>query len=332
MASISLLIPVYKNHAYAIECVKSALLYADQFLEIVIVDDCPNEPLSSVWPEVVSLSNNVKYAVNSVNVGRSQTYNILLSVAVGDFYIMLDGDDLLRPSIDFRKLKLILSKHSNVTILSGRCLEFDSSGVIRVSGQSTNEGKSHGIDYFSKWISVAETLPHSASIIRLSAAKTIGGYPLNYISSDISLLKKLLIVGDIYIVNDVLSCWRYHGGNASRSIDIDALTNNLDHIVDASCFAMGSEKFSHLFITYHIFRSSLNYIIGCCHQFIAADCLFNLFVFYQSIYSKYKSNFAVAIAAAIAICKMFSLLFFRFFVGSSNFKLIMKKRGNYLYR
>ncbi len=330
--TLSLLIPVYKNHEFAIECISSALIYSDDFIEIIIVDDCPEEPLSSAWPKVTALSDKVKYTINNANIGRAKTYNLLLSMALGDFYLMLDGDDLLNNAVDFSKIKGILSDERNISVLSGRCIEFDERGTIRWSGQKKELGRVPGLEYYQKWMTITEVLPHSASIVRRVTAIELGGYPLSYISSDVALLKKLLIIGDLYLVDTLISSWRYHRGNASKSINALDLVNNIDHILEPSDFALELKAISPFYIFLHNFRSTRSYIVGCCHQFLAADQAFVLINLYKLILIKYKSNFSVILSCVHSLVKVLALLMLRNILTKRKFKELMSERGNYLYR
>lgn len=330
--TLSLLIPVYKNHGFAIECISSALIYSDEFIEIIIVDDCPEDPLSSFWPQVSALSDRLKYTINNVNIGRAKTYNLLLSMALGDFYLMLDGDDLLYNAINFSRIKSILSNDKNISILSGRCIEFDKYGTIRWSGQKNKFGIVSGLEYYQKWITIAEVLPHSASIIKRDAAIELGGYPLSYISSDVALVKKLLIIGDLYLVDSLISSWRYHGGNTSKTINTLDLVNNIDHILEPSNLALELKVISPFYIFLHNFGLTKSYIFGCCHQFLAADDPFALLILYKSIFIKYKSNFSVIFAALYSLVKALGLIVLRFIITKRKFRVLMSRRGNYLYR
>ena len=90
---VSVLVPVYKtNVEHLKENIQSVLNQTFKDFELIIVDDCPSCPSRAT---VESFDDpRIKYVVNEANLGISESRNKLMSLAQGEYYAVLDHDDV----------------------------------------------------------------------------------------------------------------------------------------------------------------------------------------------------------------------------------------------
>ena len=96
--TFSIAIPAYKA-SFLSECIQSILLQTYPFYELIIVDDNSPENL-----EIIVKSYNdrrIRYYKNEKNCGALNVvdnWNICLSYAAGDFFVLMGDDDKLEPT------------------------------------------------------------------------------------------------------------------------------------------------------------------------------------------------------------------------------------------
>ena len=97
MVKISVLMPVYNtDEKFLRQAIESILGQTYQDFEFLIVNDCSTD----VRVEEVVLSykdKRIKYSVNSQNLGISGTRNKLISQAKGEYFAVMDHDDVSLP-------------------------------------------------------------------------------------------------------------------------------------------------------------------------------------------------------------------------------------------
>ena len=331
-SNLSILIPVYGNHDFAHEAILSAYKYRSEIAEIYIIDDKPDDPLISYYPEFINSCNIIRYEINDSNIGRVKTYNKLLSHCKGDLFIMLDGDDYLSDDINFNFYTAKFSENRKLVLLCGRCSEIFNGQSIKISGPSILDSNS-GIEYFRQWIGARNIFPHNACIIRKSVAILCGGYCDDVINADIVLLRKILLEGDVIVSDELLSYWRFHGGNASKTSNVNSLLDNFDSVlIPYSCV-----KNKGIFINIWLIKNSNYYLLSVFHQ-ICSDCEGGVSArFFAFAYRLIKSalyrlgSLYVLIGFFIALLKVLLLLSLRFLIGHDAYSAVMTKRGNYVY-
>lgn len=94
--NVSIITSFYHGNKYInqyIDMIKSLKLESDDSLEVIMVNDSPEEPLA--LPEYGNI--DIKVIVNEVNSGIHKARVNGLSHAKGDYVIFVDQDDLLMP-------------------------------------------------------------------------------------------------------------------------------------------------------------------------------------------------------------------------------------------
>jgi glycosyltransferase involved in cell wall biosynthesis len=120
----SICIPAYKSR-FLHECIKSILLQDYKNFELIILNDCSPEPVN----DIVRTFNDSRifYIQNEVNVGAEhlvKNWNYCLSLAKGDFIVMMGDDDVMEEDYLSEFIKLI-NKYPHVKVFHCRSKVID---------------------------------------------------------------------------------------------------------------------------------------------------------------------------------------------------------------
>lgn len=116
MVKISACLPVYKTEEkYLRECIESILGQTFQDFELLILDDCPEQPVKSIVESYHD--KRIRYMQNTENLGISKTRNKLIEMARGEYLAVVDHDDVSLPE-RFEKEAAYLDKHPETGVVS----------------------------------------------------------------------------------------------------------------------------------------------------------------------------------------------------------------------
>lgn len=91
---ISIIVPVYQVFPYLSDCLNSIMMQTLTDWEMLLVDDGSNDGGEAVCDEYASKDSRIR-VFHQENAGLSAARNTALDHARGDFYTMVDSDDLL---------------------------------------------------------------------------------------------------------------------------------------------------------------------------------------------------------------------------------------------
>lgn len=206
---VSVLVPVYRTkEEYLRAAIESILGQTFRDFELVLLDDCPEDPRESV---VRSYDDpRIVYARNERNLGITPSRNKLLSMARGEYIAVFDHDDISRPT-RLEKEAAYLDAHPECGLVSSWVGEVgDPSDVTR------NPVEDEDIRIMLMWDC---PITHSACMIRKSVLTENGiGYE-QYFSpaEDYGLFCRLAPVTKFHNIPEVLFDYRSHAGNTSKT-------------------------------------------------------------------------------------------------------------------
>lgn len=113
---VSVLMPVYKtNKEFLIESIKSIINQTFKDFELIILDDCPEDPREDV---IKSFNDNrIKYYKNEKNLGISASRNKLIDLSLGEYLAVFDHDDISLPERLEKEAKY-LDENKSVGVVS----------------------------------------------------------------------------------------------------------------------------------------------------------------------------------------------------------------------
>ena len=120
MASISIIIPIYKVEPYIERCVRSVMTQTYTNIECILVDDCsPDQSVSMCERMLEEYHGPITFKIlhHERNRGLSAARNTGTDAANGDYIFYLDSDDEITP--DCMALMMAeAERHPNVEIIS----------------------------------------------------------------------------------------------------------------------------------------------------------------------------------------------------------------------
>jgi GT2 family glycosyltransferase len=138
---VSILIPVYNNIEYTLNCLNSiALVTSTTSYEIIIIDDCSSDATS----EIIATIEGVIYLRNDKNLGFIQSCNAGADVAKGKYIVFLNNDTIVTSGwVD--ALVETFKEHKDVGLVGAKLVYpngtlQEAGGVIWKDGSGWNYG------------------------------------------------------------------------------------------------------------------------------------------------------------------------------------------------
>jgi len=208
---VSIMIATYNQPDYIVQAVSSCVNQDYENIEVVVGDDSTND---EVYNALLPFFENkkVKYFRNPKNLGRTNNYKkLLFDYAVGDWAIMLDGDDYyIDKSFLSKSMKYIIADPSIVLVAAGHLTidenENKNTEVPLVTKDIVFDGK----EVFYKQLRHGQ---HSANIYNRKLAIELDFYRLDSMAADAEGLFRIFLHGKIVYLKDIVVIWRLHSNN-----------------------------------------------------------------------------------------------------------------------
>ena len=114
MVKVSVLIPVYNAAAFLEDSIDSILNQTFKDFDLLLLYDCSTDNSEEIIKKFND--NRIKYYKNEQNLGISGSRNKLMDLAQGEYFAIMDNDDLSLPE-RFAKQVSFLDEHKDVTIV-----------------------------------------------------------------------------------------------------------------------------------------------------------------------------------------------------------------------
>jgi glycosyltransferase involved in cell wall biosynthesis len=211
----SILIPSYNRKSFLVKCVASILSNNFSDYEIIISDDASPSAIDikqSINPFLTD--PRVKYIQQKSNLGMSNNWNYLTSVASGKYLIIMGDDDLLYPS-SLQRMKENIESFPKESVFGFGYDVIDADDIVQYSRRSYQYLKISKNTYpLTKSLFMAGVIPfwifHPFSLcIKRGIRDSISYNKMVGIGSDILFLMECIIHDkSIIIIPEVLFAWR----------------------------------------------------------------------------------------------------------------------------
>lgn len=94
---ISIVIPVYNVEKYIHHCIDSVLTQTYSNFELLLIDDGSTDSSGTICDEYLKIDNRINI-IHKKNSGVSDTRNVGIEVAKGDWICFIDSDDYVEPT------------------------------------------------------------------------------------------------------------------------------------------------------------------------------------------------------------------------------------------
>ena len=111
---ISIIVAVYNKEKYLSKCLESLLSQTLSDIEIICLDDCSTDNSLAVLKSYAKKDSRIKVIEFNKNSGQGLTRNKALDIALGEFVMMVDGDDWLEPDACEKAYKQITKNQNDM--------------------------------------------------------------------------------------------------------------------------------------------------------------------------------------------------------------------------
>jgi len=124
---ISVLMPVKNGREFLDEAIQSVLSQSYGDFELIIMDNGSSDSSWELMMEHKSSDNRVK-VIRNKNIGLTNSLNLMLDLASGEFIARIDSDDIAAPWRFEHQLKALLGDELAI-MATGRCKVLNEGGV-----------------------------------------------------------------------------------------------------------------------------------------------------------------------------------------------------------
>lgn len=167
---VSVAIPAYKS-TFLKESIDSVLEQDYSFLELIIVNDHSPNDINNIVE--LYKDNRIRYYINRTNLGKTSivhNWNRCLSLAKGEFFVLLCDDDVLFPDFLSTLLKLA-DRYPSCSVFHSRRRLYDNQLNTYYDEDTWPEFESYN-DFYSSYVeskrhhTISEFLYRTKSIIQ----------------------------------------------------------------------------------------------------------------------------------------------------------------------
>lgn len=113
MAEVSIIVPVYQVESYLHKCVDSILAQTFTDFELILVDDGSKDRSGQICDEYAEMDERVK-VIHKENSGPSDTRNRGIEQAAGNYFMFVDSDDYIAPTMVECLYQSILKENADI--------------------------------------------------------------------------------------------------------------------------------------------------------------------------------------------------------------------------
>ncbi len=218
---VSVCIASYNHADYIGEALQSVLAQAYPNLEIIVADDASTDNSAEVIRRYEEMHpDQVRALFKDSNSGPSETLNQAIALARGEFIALLGSDDRMLPGRLDAQVEYMLA-HSQCTAVFTDIRTIDASGNPAPSGLDAFFNTS--FDHLRHKLLGGNFLNAPSALIRAASLRAVGGFsPLLRYTQDFEAWIKLLTIGNLAKLPEVLTEYRVHGKNLSIEVAKDS--------------------------------------------------------------------------------------------------------------
>lgn len=203
---VSVLMSVLNGERYLSEAVDSILNQTFTDFEFIVIDDGSTDTTPDILAEYAHRDHRMVIIQNKQNIGLTRSLNKGLALARGEYIARQDADDISLP----HRLQLqasFLDHHPETVLISSNYEIIDEGGCqIKITQKLTDPILVTWGLLFANYVG-----GHGVVMFRRAPVINLGGYAEEYrYAQDYQLWSRLVGVGSITILPEVLLRWRSH--------------------------------------------------------------------------------------------------------------------------
>lgn len=219
---VSVLIPTYNRQDYVCEAIDSVLGQSFTDFELIVTDNCSTDSTAEIVQKYASRDRRVIYHRNEYNLGVIGNLNQGLLLARGKYIKFVFSDDKLAPTC-LEMFAKVMEENPSVALVTSYTQCIGSSDDIRDESFFPGTGKLDG-KKSQKELLIKGNWPGSPSSTmyrRKDLHLGLYHHMWRYWLGDLDMWLRILSVGDVYVVPEILSYLRIHGEQESSVHGVD---------------------------------------------------------------------------------------------------------------
>lgn len=262
---VSIIIPTYNRREFLEQALESVLEQDYEKLEIIVSDNASTDGTQEMMQDFL-LDERVKYHKHDHNIGAAANHQYALyELATGKFALVLSDDDYLIDNSYISKAVELISNNPGVVLVHANCKIYnvktnvftitDHKAPLVVKGNDyfVNYEKP-GYDHIVAWLT---------SLFDREKAMQAGCLKEKTLAGDLLLYLKLMLQGDIGVLQDCVAVYRLHEGGGTNSLDLEHDIETIKELEKIQKIAMKKglpTKIMNDWINFRIFK----YVRWCC--------------------------------------------------------------------
>lgn len=210
MIKVSVIIPVYNGKKYLKEAIDSVIAQTYQDWEIIVVNEFgSNDGSSDIIKEYCKVNSAIHLVQNEKRLGLAESLNRGISLSEGEYIARLDADDVAYPDRFMKQVKF-MDKNPEVIVCGTYQHHFgvDKDWVHRPA-EMPEQCKANLLFFCD--------LCHSTLMLRKKAMIDNNlWYDKNFMAEDFELWTRVLSVGKVANIPEVLGKYRWGDGNITN--------------------------------------------------------------------------------------------------------------------
>lgn len=186
--------------------IESILNQTFKDIEIIIVDDCGRNDLSSIVKEYKD--KRIRIIKNDENIGLVKSLNKAIAVSKADILARMDTDDIADENRLEEQYKFMINheEYSVVGTLANEFSKNSTTGVLGKPGEKTAKSLAYG-----------DSIIHPSVMMRKKDIQSVGGYKNYKRAEDLSLWFELVMKGfRLFVIDRVLLNYRVNKEDYSK--------------------------------------------------------------------------------------------------------------------
>lgn len=207
---ISVIIPVYNNEKYLVQCIESIIGQTYPKIEVVLIDDGSTDNSGQICDSYADKYSQIK-VFHSINKGISNARNTGIKKAQGKYIVFIDSDDYYEQDAIEKMYNALISNDADICMCGLRT--FDENGTIKNHTFNDCEHKTYDEKSFWKELYKSNSRVGVLPCNKLCKKSVYdkAEYPIGRIHEDEAVLHKLIAASrKTVIINDILYNYRQH--------------------------------------------------------------------------------------------------------------------------
>ncbi|MCK4829365.1 glycosyltransferase [bacterium] len=226
-------IPTYNRAGgYLKEALASALNQTYANIEIIVSDNCSTDGTAALMRNYTD--SRLRYTRHKENIGANNNFNYCLEQATGDYFLLLQDDDLIDE--DFVESCMRSADYStDVGVIRTGTRVIDSNGNVLRESQNRAGGLSTE-EFFRAWFACKTSLYLCSTLYNTRWLKDIGGFQskCNLVQDGVALVQLAARFGRVD-VKDVKANFRKHPGEITFAVKVKDWCEDYLELLNLMC-------------------------------------------------------------------------------------------------